>query len=382
MTLRLCARLSCSSVMAAGKDASNAIRSVVATQSNIKNLQPEQEQALLSFVSGHDVMALLPTGFVKSLIFQLATLVVKEMAKASGAKPIVVVVSPLVALLEDQVKEAEKLGVRAGQLGVHDDRDILEGRLSLVFGSPESWLLNNKWRRMLASTVYHDNLVGIVVDEVHVTYKWGEAVKGESAFQDSFAKLGELRSITKEGTPVLALTASADIKSRSRVIRLLHMDNAVQIIASPNKTNIPLGLCKVPNHQMNCLDWIDCETLRSVGRVFSYLKAELQGHAWVGCDPDCRSDNLLIGMFHSKTLPQNKERVLASLRGEGNCRVVVATTALGMGLNFPSVSHVVMYGPPGDLESILQQVGRAGGMVSHHMTSYTTLDSISRWMKR
>ena len=178
------------------------------------------------------------------------------------------------------------------------------------------------------------------------------------------------------GTPILALTASADIKSRSRVSRLLHMDNAVSIIASPNKTNIRLGLCKVPSHHMNCLDWIVqhakdkgsmmqpiliyCQSLKSVGRVFSYLKAELQGHAWVGCDPDCRSENLLIGIFHSKTLPHNKERVLASMRGEGNCRIVVATTALGMGLDFPHVSHVVMYGALGDLEAILQQASRAG----------------------
>ena len=73
----------------------------------------------------------------------------------------------------------------------------------------------------------------------------------------------------------------------------------------------------------------------------SYLKAELQGHAWVGCDPDCRSDNLLIGMFHSKTLPQNKESV-GLTEGEGKCQVVVATTALGVGLNLPNVSHVVM----------------------------------------
>ena len=153
---------------------SEAIRSVVATLPNIEKSKPEQEQALLSFVGGHDVVALLPTGFGKSLIFQLAPLVVKELGKANAgdAKPIVIVVSPLVALMEDQVKEAEQLGVHAGQLGVHDDRDILDGSLSLVFGSPESWLLNNKWRRMLASTIYQDNLIGIVVDEVHVTYKW------------------------------------------------------------------------------------------------------------------------------------------------------------------------------------------------------------------
>lgn len=168
------------------------------------------------------------------------------------------------------------------------------------------------------------------------------------------------------GTPLLALTASADIKSRNRVIRLLHMDNATHIIASPNKKNIHLGLCKVPSDEINCFDWlvqhvkdkgptmqpvlIYCQTLKIVGRVFSYLKAELQDCAWVGCDQHRKSDNLLIGMFHSKTLPQNKDRVLASLGGVGgNCRVVVATTALGMGLNFLNVSHVVIYGVPEDL---------------------------------
>ena len=99
---------------------------------------------------------------------------VKELAKANArnANPIVVVVSPLVALMEDQVKEAEQLGVRAGQLGVHDDCDILDGNFSLLFCSPESWLLNNTWRRMLASSIYQEILIGIVVDEVHVTYKW------------------------------------------------------------------------------------------------------------------------------------------------------------------------------------------------------------------
>ncbi|XP_063055902.1 putative ATP-dependent DNA helicase Q1 [Engraulis encrasicolus] len=236
---------------------------------------------------------------------------------------------------------------------------------------------------MLSSAVYKDNIIGVVVDEVHLTYKWGESSKGEQAFRENFAKLGELRSITKEGTPVLALTASADIKSRDYISSLLRMDGARHILASPNKTNIRLGLKKVPSKDLDCLDWvverlkdkgstmqpilIYCQTMTKVGKVFAYLKAELQQHAWVDCDPDCRSETLLIGMFHSKTLPQHKERVLASLAGEGNCRVVVATTALGLGMNFPNVSHVVMYGVPGDLESIVQQVGRAGrnGQSSH-----------------
>ena len=83
MTLR--PSLRCSSVMATEKDASEAIRSVVARLPNIQKLKPEQEQSLQSFVSGHDVVALLPTGFGKSLIFQLAPLVVKELAKANAS---------------------------------------------------------------------------------------------------------------------------------------------------------------------------------------------------------------------------------------------------------------------------------------------------------
>ncbi|XP_077061923.1 putative ATP-dependent DNA helicase Q1 [Siphateles boraxobius] len=285
--------------------------------------------------------------------------------------------------MEDQIREAGKLGVSAMQLGGINDTDILHGRIQLVFGSPESWLLNEKWRDMLSSEVYREDLVGIVVDEVHVTYKWGEGAKGEAAFRESFARLGELRSLAKEGTPVLALTASADTKNRRRVTKLLRMENATEVTVSPNRTNIRLGLTQVPSNDLSCMDWvvkdvkdkalsmspiiIYCKSLKSVGKVYSYLKAELGEDAWIDRDKDHKAEHLLIGMFHSKTLTQYKDRVLASFNGEGSCRVVVATTALGMGLNFPNVSHVVMYGSPDDIEDIVQQVGRAGrnGLQSH-----------------
>ncbi|KAK7879969.1 hypothetical protein WMY93_033359 [Mugilogobius chulae] len=85
--------------------------------------------------------------------------------------PIVIVVSPLVALMDDQIKEASNLSISAAKLG-DNDGDIIDGKCQLVFGSPESWLLNQKWRNMLASETYQNNLVGVVVDEVHAAYKW------------------------------------------------------------------------------------------------------------------------------------------------------------------------------------------------------------------
>ncbi|KAK0143251.1 Werner syndrome ATP-dependent helicase [Merluccius polli] len=100
--------------------------------------------------------------------------------------------------MEDQLKEAEKLGLKAMQLGKGDQEDIRSGRCQLVYGSPESWLLNKEWRVMLATKVFQENVLGIVVDEVHLTYKWGKAAGGEKAFRESFARLAELRSIVKQ----------------------------------------------------------------------------------------------------------------------------------------------------------------------------------------
>ena len=148
-----------------------AITLVISQLDNISSLKEEQSLALKAFLRGKAVFGLLPTGFGKSLIYQLAPLVAKELGMKP--KPILIVVSPLTALVADQIKEATNLGLYAAQLvdnAAHTD--ILDGRCQLVFGSPETWLLEDKWRDMLSSQVYRENLLGIVVDEVHVAYKW------------------------------------------------------------------------------------------------------------------------------------------------------------------------------------------------------------------
>ena len=147
-----------------------AINEVITELQSITAIKQEQETALAEFLDGKDVLAVLPTGFGKSLIYQLAPLVTKKIYPSIS--PIFIVISPLVELMNDQIKEASKLGITAMRLDVHSDKDILEGRCQLVFGSPETWLLNEKWRTMLANPVYRQNLKGIVVDEVHVAYKW------------------------------------------------------------------------------------------------------------------------------------------------------------------------------------------------------------------
>lgn len=132
---------------------------------------------------------------------------------------------------------------------------------------------------------------------------------------------------------MLALTASAETTHRARVARLLHMEGAVQVTASLNRPNVRLGLCTVPDDDLSCLGWIVnmvkekelsmnpvivyCQSIVTVGRVLCYFKAELDECAWV--NKDQRHENLLIGMFHSRTLQHNKDRVRKSLNGDGNC---------------------------------------------------------------
>ncbi len=141
-------------------------------RSVVENIPGICQLCLVHILNGGYVVALLPTGFGKSLIYQLLPSVSKKLGRPKSGKAIIVIVSPLFALMDDQVKEAAKLGLCAAQLGVHNDPENMEGNFSLIFGSPKSWILNPKWRAMLASTLYKDNLIAIVVDEAHIAYKW------------------------------------------------------------------------------------------------------------------------------------------------------------------------------------------------------------------
>ena len=102
-----------------------------------------------------------------------------------------------------------------------------------------------------------------------------------------------------------------------------------------------------------------CKTTKECGQLFSFFKMELKENAYVSSDH--KSDNMLIGMFHHNTLDKHKGRVTTSLyKPSGTCRVVFATNALGMGINFTDIAYVIHYGPPRNIEDFVQEIGRAG----------------------
>lgn len=120
-----------------------------------------------------DIFVNLPTGSRKSLIYQALPLVFDHVSNVNGH--IVVVVSPLVSLMDDQVKYLQSLGLSAVNISSDSEADrskIEKGEYSIVYGSPEAWLMNERWRCMLSNDVYSSKLCAVAVDEAHVIRQW------------------------------------------------------------------------------------------------------------------------------------------------------------------------------------------------------------------
>ena len=140
----------------------------------IVNLNPFQGEAIEYFVKKKvDVFVNLPTGYGKSLIYQAMPLVFNLTRNSTGH--VVVVISPLVNLMKDQVESLQKLGIPAVSLSDIADREaraLEEARYRVIYGTPEAWLNNECWRKMLSSDIYASKLCAIAVDEAHIIKQW------------------------------------------------------------------------------------------------------------------------------------------------------------------------------------------------------------------
>ena len=152
-------------------------RAIVESVKELGYDQPRQPQldAVMNFVSGRDVFVSLPTGSGKSVCFASTPLVFDRLRASISDHhhhSITVVVSPLTALMEDQVSKFRAKGLKAAYVGCADSDDILNGDVQLVYLSPESVLSHSHWRDMFHTLTYQNNLVCLAVDEAHLVEKW------------------------------------------------------------------------------------------------------------------------------------------------------------------------------------------------------------------
>jgi RecQ family ATP-dependent DNA helicase len=331
---------------------------------------------------GKDVFVNLPTGSGKSLIFQSFPLVVDYLrGNCPKEHSIVVVVSPLVSLMKDQVNYLQSKGMNAAFLGEEQlDESLKEGvekgQYQIVYGSPETFLAVTRWCKMLSNTVYRRNLCLLAVDEAHCISHWGfSSKKEEIIFRVWFRRINELRSLARR-VPVVALKATATSKTREQIMKTLEMENDIHVCEIPDRKNIAYVVEVVgSNPQETFQALIDevrekgraspkviiyCPRIRIVSMIYESFHAVLGFDMYLD-SKTCNPRERLVEMYHARVDEENKEQILKSFSELDGCvRVLIATIAYGMGIDCKGVKDVIHYGAPENLERYLQESGRAG----------------------
>ncbi|XP_076116508.1 ATP-dependent DNA helicase RecQ-like [Mytilus galloprovincialis] len=326
----------------------------------------KQKLAITSIFNCQDTFVVLPTGYGKSKIYSHLPELYELVTHAKGT---VLVISPIQALMIDQVTKLENNGVSATFLGEKQtDKSIpariIEGEFSIVFSSPEAVLNKGPWRRCITQGVFHDHLKAVVIDEAHCITQWG----GE--FRKEYSHLGELRSVVPKKTTFVTLTATATRSIKKDIMKTLDMDIKTSIISViPERPNLSYYVQKSSKNLAD-LDWlindllkfekstkktiIYCRNIVSCSNLYEYFRLSLN-------DRSESLDNRLIGMFHRSTADINKSHVLDEFQKlDSSLRVVFATIAFGMGIDIPDIERVIHWGGPRGLEQFSQESGRAG----------------------
>ncbi len=302
--------------------------------------RPLQEEIVGDVLAGRDVFALLPTGGGKSLCFQLPA-VMRE--------GLTVVVSPLIALMKDQVDGLNAAGVPATFLNStldgdevrHRLRGLHEGRYRLLYLAPERLGLGNVLRDLAAW-----NVVRFAVDEAHCISEWGHD------FRPDYRRLAELRRVFPE-VPILALTATATERVRSDIVSSLQLRDPARYVASFNRPNLHYRVAPKTDTFRSLLAFVK-ERRKESGIIYAASRRQAESLA-----EKLTSAGIAALPYHAGLDPArrsyNQERFVRD-----DARVICATIAFGMGIDKPNVRYVVHHDLPKSLEGYYQETGRAG----------------------
>jgi ATP-dependent DNA helicase RecQ len=299
-----------------------------------------QEEIIHDALVGRDVFAVLPTGGGKSLCFQLPALVQPGLT---------VVVSPLIALMKDQVDALQAAGVAAtflnSSLAAGESRPRLRGlhngEFRLLYVAPERLMLSGflddlkKW-----------NVNLFAIDEAHCISEWGHD------FRPEYRQLQTLRGIFPD-VPVMALTATATERVRGDIVRQLHLKDPACYVASFNRPNLTYRVAAKPGAYEQILSFVRARPNES-GIIYVQARKTADNLA-----AKLSADGMKALPYHAgMTAGDRTKNQEAFLRDEA--RVICATIAFGMGINKPNVRFVIHHDLPKNIEGYYQETGRAG----------------------
>jgi ATP-dependent DNA helicase RecQ len=319
-----------------------------------------QSDIVQTLVEGRDALVLMPTGGGKSLCYQIPALVREGVG---------VVVSPLIALMQDQVDALTQLGVRAAFLNSSQDTQsqrrveqaLLDNELDLLYVAPERLLMP----RML-TLLERGRVALFAIDEAHCVSQWGHD------FRREYQQLTVLHQ-RFPGVPRIALTATADQRTREEIITQLDLGEAACFVHSFDRPNIRYTISEGNNPRERLWRFIEREHRDAAGIIYCLSRKSVEQVAdWL-----CARGRLALPYHAGLSEQLRRENQARFLREDGV--IMVATIAFGMGIDKPDVRFVAHLNVPKSLEAYYQETGRAGrdGLPADAWMAYNLQDVIS-----
>ena len=298
-----------------------------------------QLEIIKHVVSGNDALVIMPTGGGKSICYQIPSLILEGLT---------LVVSPLIALMQDQVSGLVANGISAAAFNSHTSESELkeiykkafEGKLDLLYVSPER--LNTDVFRSFIKTV---KLALVAVDESHCVSIWG------NDFRPDYVQISSFRTANPE-TPFLALTATADSATQQDIMAQLQLKNAKLFLSSFERKNITMRVS---------------QGLDRMGQILRFIKQN-PGSGIIYCLSKKNTEQVAEGLnkkgikavyYHAGMKPEDR-KIIQSKFINDDIEIICATIAFGMGIDKSNIRWVIHYNLPKNIEGFYQEIGRAG----------------------
>jgi ATP-dependent DNA helicase RecQ len=324
----------------------------------IERLRPEQERAMLAILGGRDALVALPTGFGKSLIYQVPALLLERPT---------IVVSPLIALMADQERALRTRGVpvvtlhsRLRQAERRAALDRLEGGGRLIVLTTPETLESSA----TAPAIERVRPALLCVDEAHCISEWGHD------FRPSYLRLGAVRE-RLGNPPALALTATATPRVREDIAVRLRLRDPLVLVAPAHRENLRLSVEIVSGAEKPRAAGQRIRGLRRPGIIYCATTTAVDQLA--GALARAR---IPVVRYHGKMSAADRDAAQRRFMKPSRRLIMVATTAFGMGIDKPDIRYIVHYQAPGSLEQYVQEIGRAGrdGRPAHCILLFDAAD--------